>query len=405
MITQAAPRQQAQPEVQQRRGARTERPAILFAVPWDQDVGGVASVVGNLATCLRQQGHDIIFVLSAEVDGVQEGTTAWGFPCYRLNLRSARVANGTLRGAFSFTAHLPLSLARLKRIIERHNVQVVNVHYPVEWHVHFALLRKVMGFRLITSVHGSDVLHHDPGHRHTLEVRALLAGSDLVVAPSRVYADAIARRYPHLAGRSTFAHNGIDVEALLHDGAAEPAIAGRYVLCVAALAPHKGVDVLIRAFARVAPQHPDVRLVLVGDGNARVALTQLANELGLADRVDFLGWQKRPRISRLMRDCELLALATRAESFGLVLAEAMACGKPVVASNVGGIPEIVEDGRSGRLVPVDDVPAFAAALDSILSNPALANALGSEGRSTVGRSFQRHHTAERYSAFFDELLN
>jgi len=143
---------------------------------------------------------------------------------------------------------------------------------------------------------------------------------------------------------------------------------------VGRLQPEKGGDVLLRAAAGV----PGLRVAVVGDGPTRCALEALAERLGMADRVAFLGF--RPDAARLLAGFDVVAVPSHSDGSPLVVLEALSAGVPVVASAVGGIPDQVRDGVEGLLVPPGDPEALAAALRALLEDPARARALGEAGR-------------------------
>lgn len=178
--------------------------------------------------------------------------------------------------------------------------------------------------------------------------------------------------------------NAIDVDAI-RAAAARPLPegfpAGAVVGCVARLETVKGVEFLIRAMAGVR----EARLALVGVGALDTSLRLLAASLGLEDRVQFLGWA--PDAAPVLNASAVVALPSLAEGLPLVALEAMALGRPVVATAVGGTPEAVEDGVTGRLVPPADPAALAAALRDVLADPARAAAMGEAGRKRVGERF------------------
>ena len=153
---------------------------------------------------------------------------------------------------------------------------------------------------------------------------------------------------------------------------------GPIIGCVGRLAPEKGVDTLIRSLPEVFRAHPEVRVVIVGDGPERSALEALAQSLGLAGRVHFLGEQ--PDAAALMTAMQVVAAPSRTENFSLTIAEAMAAARPLVACNVGGIPEMVEDGVTGFLIPPDNPNALARRLADVLADPPRAGAMGAAGQ-------------------------
>jgi glycosyltransferase involved in cell wall biosynthesis len=357
----------------------------------------------NLAASLRERGHPVLFLHPGE-GPPRAGTTAAGWPGYRMELRAFDGTDRPLRTAAAFCATLPGTLARLDGLVRRHGIRVVNVHYPVETFAALGVLRALRReVRLIVSVHGSDLMPRGRRRAHyPASLRLLLDRADCVIAPSLAYRNAVAGVFPGLAGRTVAIHNGVD-RAVLAAGGPSP-VPAPYLLCVAAFHPWKGVDVLLRAFAMLTGDRPALRLVLAGYGPQEGALRAMAAELGIAARVLFTGERTRAQVAALLRGCEALALPSRAETFGLAAAEAMACGKAVVASAVGGVPEVVRDGREGLLVPPDDPPALAAALGRVLDDRALATRLGRAGEAAVRTRFSREHTGAAYAARIDSLL-
>lgn len=177
-------------------------------------------------------------------------------------------------------------------------------------------------------------------------------------------------------------HSGVDFTRL--DRAAKPAATLRAELGIDAaalvigslgrLTAVKGQADLLRAFAALLPSHPQARLVLIGDGEEAAALRQLAAELSVAEATIFTGW--RTDVGEVLRALDIFALPSHNEGMGKALVEAMRVGLPVVATRVGGIPELIETGREGLLVPARDPDALAAALQHLSADAGLRRALG-----------------------------
>lgn len=170
----------------------------------------------------------------------------------------------------------------------------------------------------------------------------------------------------------------------------------RVLLCVARLAEQKGVDVAIRALARVRERQPSAVLVVLGEGPERPRLETLAGAgVHLPGRVgDVATWYRR---------AELVVHPTRWEGFGLALLEAMLAGKPVVASRVGAVPEIVADGETGLLVPADDERALADALLALLDDPTRARAMGAAGLARARSEFSVARMADETAAVYADV--
>ncbi len=150
------------------------------------------------------------------------------------------------------------------------------------------------------------------------------------------------------------------------------------VVGVGRLVPIKGFDVLVRALPAIARAAPAARLTLVGDGPDRAALVTEARALGVANRLELAG--AHTEVAPFLAAADLLVAPSRNEGQGKSLVEAMALGLPVVAARVGGIPAVVEDGETGRLVPPDDPPALAGAVTQLLADPELRRRMGAAGR-------------------------
>ena len=167
---------------------------------------------------------------------------------------------------------------------------------------------------------------------------------------------------------------------------------GRWLLSVARLTRHKGIDTALRALAALAPRHPDLRYAVVGTGEEQPALEDEARALGVADRVRFLAGVPDRDLPALYNCAEIYLgvsrlLEQRVEGFGISLAEASACGIPVVAGRSGGIPAAVRDGDTGLLVDAESPEAVAQAVARLLDDPTLRARLGTAGRRAVETRF------------------
>jgi len=171
---------------------------------------------------------------------------------------------------------------------------------------------------------------------------------------------------------------------------------------VSRLTEQKGHAYLLDAFAEVIQALPSAHLLVVGDGELRPALERQAARLGLQDSVTFTG--RRADVPRIMMALDVLAMPSLWEGFGLVLLEAMAAGKPVVASRVSAIPEIVADGETGLLVPPKDPAGLARALLILLRHPAQAREMGRRGRQRLEQQFTATCMVEQTRAVYESLI-
>ena len=161
------------------------------------------------------------------------------------------------------------------------------------------------------------------------------------------------------------------------------------MLTVARLEPHKGIDTALQALARLPPAYANVGYLVAGEGPHRATLEQLARDVGVGERVRFLGWVPERELPALYNVATVYVGASRqigrsgVEGFGLAIAEAAASGLPIVATESGGIPDLVQGGMTGWLVPPDDPDGLAAALEGVLANEPAARQRGQAARRRV----------------------
>jgi len=200
-------------------------------------------------------------------------------------------------------------------------------------------------------------------------------------------------------------HYGLDAPPAAWGSAGGPELPPEapVLLAVCRLVPQKGVDVAIEALTQVRGGHPDAHLVVLGEGPLRAELSELATRLGIGDAVSFPG--RVGDVAWWLRRASVVVHPARWEGFGLALLEAMLCARPVVASAVSSVPEIVADGETGLLVPSDDPVALAKAVASLLDDPTRAAAMGEAGRARAAVEFSVALMADRTVAAYEEALS
>ena len=230
--------------------------------------------------------------------------------------------------------------------------------------------------------------------------------ADRVLAPSAATAAELRRDYragevavvPNAMGEAAGGEEAGGEEAARREAGeagGEPAPPG-YLLVVGRLRIRKGVDVLLAAMPALLSRHPAARLLIAGDGEHRAALEGAAAALALGEAVTFLGRTDAARVRRLLRGAAALVVPSIYEGMPLVVLEAMEASVPVVASRVSGIPEVVEDGRTGWLVPPEEPASLAAALAAALDDPAAAARRGAAGRRRLEERFRPVHAARQW---------
>ena len=270
---------------------------------------------------------------------------------------------------------------------------------PVIWHVRDRIeddyLPKIVvrTFRLLSRVIPNYVIANSAATLRTLHLRKGARGTSI---PSGI----------ELNGKS----------AVVHDGTSPAALARRKALpsefrvgLVGRISPWKGQHIFIRAAALAHRRFPQARFLIIGaalfgEEKYEQEVRRLPAQLGIERVVEFTGF--RSDVKRAIAELDLVVHAsTKGEPFGQVIIEGMAAGKPVVATNGGGVPEIVQDGRTGILVAMGDVEAMAEAICLILSDPARARSMGVRARQRVADHFTLQQTARRVEAVYAEILH
>jgi glycosyltransferase involved in cell wall biosynthesis len=170
------------------------------------------------------------------------------------------------------------------------------------------------------------------------------------------------------------------------------------------LIPRKGVRYLIKAMPFIMQIHPDVRLLIAGDGMEREYLEKLISNLGLNDNVVLLGWLQNDLLPDYYNASDVVVMPSLEEGFGIPTAEAMGCELPVVSTDAGGLIEVVQDGITGIIVPKANEKALAEAVLKLLDDPDMAGKMGKAGRAAAEKQFSWDKTAEEFIALFNKHL-
>lgn len=376
--------------------------ALKIGIICHPTYGGSGVVASELALSLAARGHCVhLFSYSvpprlARSPGPVQMHVAQGIP-YPL---------------FQSTPH---DLAIVSSILNLHRsegLDVLHAHYTIPHAVSAYLARAAAFFdsghrapRMVTTLHGTDItiVGNDPSYAPLTQF--VLQQSDAVTSVSHDLARRTRENFCLGYGAPCAIDvipNFVDTE-LFHPRAAGGATHEvPSAVHVSNFRPVKRVPWLLRAF-ELATRGTNARLTLVGDGPDQSACRAVARELGIAERVLFLG--ERDALPELLAPADVFVLSSSEESFGLSALEAMSCGTPVVATRVGGVAEVVDDGVSGLLAPMDDLEGFAARLKELLFDRQRAIAMGRTARELAETRFARGTVVARYEALYRRLLD
>lgn len=322
-------------------------------------------------------------------------------------LHTVRVGSLEFSASGYAGSKIQFALAAL-RAAGRNPALVIALHphlAPIVW----AMRARGRKFRSIIFTHGVEVWQPLGWPRG-----AALRRADLVIGPSADTVQHLISEQRILPGKVQRLPWGLDLEFEARLAAAIPPLpppgfpqTGQAILTVGRWDPaerYKGADTLIAALPHVLKVAPDASLVLVGDGNDRPRLEQLARDLGVSERTHFLNGLTPEQLFCCYANCDVFALPSRGEGFGLVFLEAMAHAKPVIGGAHGGIPDIVEDGVTGLLVPHGDIKRLVQALETILNHPDRAMEMGARGRHHLAKTFSFAQFQSNLTQILNKLL-
>jgi glycosyltransferase involved in cell wall biosynthesis len=295
-----------------------------------------------------------------------------------------------------------VSVPQVREILKRSKPDIVHAHYASS----YGTLGRLCGFHpYVLSVWGSDVF--DFPRRswiHRALIKKNLACADYLCSTSRAMASETQR---YCSKAITVTPFGIDCERFRSYGRKDLPEDEFVVGTVKALERIYGVETLIQSFALLAKKCRDrkrTRLVIAGDGSRRKSLERLAFDLGVGSQVNFLGAIPHARVADVLNTFSVFCALSSAESFGVAVLEASACQVPVVVTNVGGLPEVVQNGVTGIVVSPGDIHATASSLERLMDETSLRTALGSAGRSFVLKNYEWSENASRMEQVYKSVL-
>jgi N-acetyl-alpha-D-glucosaminyl L-malate synthase BshA len=362
--------------------------------------GGSGAVATELGLALAERGHEVHFVSYAQ-------------PFRLIGLHERVFYHEVEMEDYPLFEHPPYSLAlavALHDAVKREELDLVHMHYAIP-HATSAFLAKQMlakerPLKIVTTLHGTDITLvglHPSFHEIT---RFSILQSDGISAVSSYLKDETVRDFNVPEERIDVIPNFVDARMWRPDR--EPCHRSKLapegekiVMHVSNYRPVKRAQDVVDVFAKIRESVP-ARLVLVGDGPERPRALAHAAELGLREHVLFMGRHAAPE--ELLSCADLFLLPSESESFGLAALEAMACGAPVVTSDAGGLPEVVEDGVTGHLFSIGDLDGMAEAGVRLLTDPTYAKQLSAAGRAQALERFSVDAVVPKYEALYERVL-
>jgi len=364
--------------------------------------GGSGVVATELGIELAARGHEVHFITYSQP--------------FRLTGREANIRYHEVPVSnYPLFEYPPYDLAlatRMAEVAEFHSLDLLHVHYAIPHSVSALLARQMLAARgkhlpFITTLHGTDItlvgldrsylpitefgINQSDGvtaissYLRTRTFEAFNITRDIEVVRNFVNCDFYTRN-PALVAQQRPRFAAAHEKILVH---------------LSNFRPVKRVTDVVEVFARIAPIIPS-RLLLIGDGPERSAAEFLAMKHGIADRVDFLG--KQENVNELLALADIMLMPSEMESFGLAALEAMACRVPAIATNVGGVPELIEHQHNGLLYEVGDIDGMAAGALSLLTDPGRLEAMSLAARRTAQDKFCASRIIPLYEAYYEQVI-
>lgn len=367
--------------------------------------GGAATASAQIAMHMARSGAEVV-VLTSSFKGLPRKERKDGYTIYRVPAMRRTIDRCTPpeMGAYVAGAILPAL-----RLASSFRPDLMHVFFGVPTGAVGLAVNKFKGVPYLLSLRGGDV----PGfmgkeleklHRVTMPLtRQVWGRASVVVANSKGLRDLAQRTVP---GRKIeIVPNGIDLASFRpHEESAGRNDGRVRLLFVGRLANQKGLGYLLQAIAQLSEEDRRVvELELVGSGPEDETLRSMARELGIRENVRFAGWVPRSEIVKHYQAADAFVFPSLDEGLPNVVLEAMACGKPIVATDITGNRELVQTGVNGLLVPPADPEALATALDSIMESPDMRVRMGRKSRELVGR-YSWEHTASRYMELSERIV-
>ena len=370
--------------------------------------GGSGVVATELGIELAARGHEVHFITSSAP--------------FRLTGREANIFfHEVAVYQYPLFEHPPYDLAlatRMAEVAELYSLDLLHVHYAIPHSVSALLARQMLAARgkhlpFITTLHGTDITLVGLDRSYLPITRFGITESDGVTAISSYLRD----RTRDAFDIDVDSASGTEIEVIRNFvncdvyvrnpdlvAAMRPRFAApneKLIVHLSNFRPVKRVTDVVEVFARIAKAMP-ARLMLIGDGPDRSAAEYLAHRLGVFNQVLFLG--KQDNVNELLPLADLMIMPSEMESFGLAALEAMACGVPAIATRVGGVSELIDDGITGHLFEVADIEGMSAAAIELLSNREALSAMAQAARKTAQDRFCASRIIPLYEDYYQRVM-
>jgi glycosyltransferase involved in cell wall biosynthesis len=361
---------------------------ILFVIPWDiSHPGGVNQVVQNMYFQNQKNGGTPL-ILTDDWDSLT--------PAYKkiseyrstsLRLRSPASKKTSITNFIKYIVNLPHSIIDISKLLNKNKITIINPHFPSLASFTFCLMKMLGLFsgQIIFSFHGLDLEHCKTlTKQQKFFYKKMLDACNKITTCSENLKEEFISIFPEYSKKVQSVPNGIEPSTLNKtDAPLSITSLPPYIVSVGTLEHKKGQDVLIKAYCNIIKKH-NISLIIIGrTGPMEKELTTLIDELGINSNVKILQNLTHKQTLEYIKHSEIFCLPSRIEPFGIVILEAGFYSKPVIASKVGGIKEIIKDGSTGILVKPDNINELEIALSEVIENKEKSRVMGEALRAEV----------------------
>ena len=381
--------------------------SVLMITPWYgmRERGGVAVIVENLVCGLRDIGvrtYVLVLIGDGWLPKHERGSS--GEHIFYLPIRARSQSAGHLKFRLGYWLRLPAAWLLMSYLLIMGRCRIVHFHYCAEEYEHLRRVARGLRRRIVTTFHGSDIAIGADEEVMRTAIRGLVSDSVQVTTCSHYLLSQLLRKIPesNAKGRAILNTAHPTFTKAARDFVVPPE-SDIDVLYVGALRPVKGPDVLLKAFVEVVKAKPNARLCIIGTGEMEDELRKTIAGERLETNVELLGSRPHRDLVEYYARSRVVAVPSRSEGLSLVAIEAAIMGKPVIASDVGGLPEVVSENESGLIVPSNDPAALSGAILMLLRDLELSAKLGRQAKSRASKLFNQQSMAATFVQLYREV--
>ena len=355
-------------------------------------IGGGEVLSAKFAVAMKSRGHQLAVITSHGNLDLPDEDDYLGIPVYRFDFWEA-----LSKRKVDLLVRARQRVASLKRLFRPEIVHIFFTDPSVFFHLQTS---EAYPAPMLLSLHIG--LPQRVNSENSLLMRTFHS-AQWVTAASQAMLSAARQLVPEIIPYSSCIYNGLECP---REPVKPPSAGSQRILCVGRTVRDKGFDLALVALASLKDQFPLVQMVIAGNGGAKEQLEDQAQRLGVSDRVTFLGWVKHEDVPALMNEATFVVMPSRwEEAFGLVALEAALMGRPVIATRVGGLPEVVVDGVTGILVDKDDSEELASAISRLLKSPEEVIKMGRAARVRAEAMFNLEGHIATYESLYRQMTS